>query len=295
MVKRRGRLAIFLCLPAIIVLTLTAFWPLARTVLLSFTNAKLDADVATEWVGLENFKMLVSDPDWWQAVSNTLLFAVVSVSLETVFGLMVALLLNAPLRGRALLRAAVLVPWAIPTIVSAKMWAWMFHDLYGVVNEILLSVGFIKSHLPWLANSQLAMTAIVIVDVWKTTPFMALLLLAGLQSIPKSLYEVASIDGVSPIRRFFSITLPLLKPALLVAIIFRLLDAMRVFDLVFVLTSNSRDSATMSVYARQQLVDFQDFGYGSAASSLTFLLIGLVTLVWLRFGQSAFEAEGNRL
>lgn len=294
MVKRRGQLALLLCLPALTVLALTAFWPLARTILLSFTNAKLDADVATEWVGLENFKMLATDPDWWQAVSNTLLFAVVSVSLETVLGLLVALLLNAPLKGRALLRAAVLVPWAIPTIVSAKMWAWMFHDLYGVVNEILLSVGAIKTHLPWLADSHLAMVAIVIVDVWKTTPFMALLLLAGLQSIPKSLYEVARIDGVSPIRRFFSITLPLLKPALVVALIFRILDAMRVFDLVFVLTSNSRDSATMSVYARQQLVDFQDFGYGSAASSFIFLLIGLVTLVWLRLGRSAFEPEGGR-
>jgi trehalose/maltose transport system permease protein len=220
-------------------------------------------------------------------------FALCSVTLETVLGMIIALTLNAHIPGRGLLRAAMLIPWAIPTVVSAQMWGWMFHDLYGVINEIFLSVGLIDKPYAWLANPNLAMSAVIAVDVWKTTPFMALLILAALQLLPGEVYEAARVDGISPIKVFFKVTLPLIRPALMVAIIFRTLDALRIFDLMYVLTGNSRTTASMSVYARQQLVDFQDVGYGSAASTFLFLIIAAFTVIYITAGKVSFDS-GNR-
>lgn len=292
MVKTRAFWAKLFCVPSLLLLAVVAFWPLFRTIYFSLTNANLASLETIEWVGLTNYANLLEDPDWWLAVQNTTLFAVVSVTLETILGLFIALVLNSTLRGRGFLRAAVLVPWAIPTIVSAKMWAWMLHDLYGVVNHVLVNLGIVDVPIPWLANSNLAFVSIVMVDVWKTTPFMALLLLAGLQGIPKSLFEVSRLDGASFFQTLRNVILPLLKPALIVAVLFRTLDALRVFDLVYVLTSNSKDTASMSVYARQQLVDFQDFGYGSAASTVIFLFIALLTIVLMRLNRSQLEVGG---
>ncbi len=270
------------------VLAFVAGWPLLRTFWFSFTDASLASLGAYRYVGFSNYRYLFEDPDWWQAVRNTLFFTVVSVSLETVIGLLIALALDARFRGRGLLRAAVLVPWAIPTVVSAKMWAWMFHDVFGIINEALIALGVIAEPVAWLASPETAMAAVIAVDVWKTTPFMALLLLAGLQMIPAELYESARIDGANAVQMLFRITLPLLRPALTVAVVFRVLDAMRVFDLIYVMTGNNRATMSMSVYARQQLVDFQDVGYGSAAASLVFAVIALFTVVYLslmRFGR----------
>jgi trehalose/maltose transport system permease protein len=197
-----------------------------------------------------------------------------------VLGVVIALALNAHFRGRGLLRAAVLIPWAIPTVISAKMWGWMYHDLYGVVNVIFLKLGLIERSMAWVADPGLAMAAMIAVDVWKTL-------------IPHDLYEATRIDGVGPVRVFFQVTLPLIGPALMVAIIFRALDALRVFDLPFVLTGNNQDTATMSVYARQQLVDFQDVGFGSAASTLLFLFIALVTVIILMSGRVSLPSAGK--
>jgi trehalose/maltose transport system permease protein len=191
-------------------------------------------------------------------------------------------------------RAAVLIPWAIPTIVSAKMWSWMLNDQFGVINAMLLAVGLIAAPVAWTADPATAMWAVVAVDVWKTTPFMALLLLAGLQMIPRDCYEAARIDGVGPLRVFLKVTLPLLRPALIVAVVFRGLDALRVFDLIYVITSNSRTTMSMSVYARQQLVDFQEVGIGSAASTLLFLVIALLTIVVLTAGRVDLSARPVR-
>jgi trehalose/maltose transport system permease protein len=283
--RRRTRTAWLFLAPVLVALVLVAGWPLLRTILLSFTDARLSSLDAYEGVGADNYVYLVQDPTWWKAVRNTFVFTSVSVAIETVLGIVIALALNAHFRGRGMLRAAVLIPWAIPTVISAKMWGWMYHDLYGVVNAIFLKLGLIERSMAWTADPALAMAAMIAVDVWKTTPFMALLTLAALQLIPHDLYEASRIDGVSPIRVFFQITLPLIGPALMVAVIFRALDALRVFDLPFVLTGNNQDTATMSVYARQQLVDFQDVGFGSAASTLLFLLIALVTVVILMSGR----------
>ncbi len=291
--RRRTKVAWLFLLPVIVALVLVAGWPLARTILFSFTDARLSTLDAYEAVGLSNYLYLIEDPAWWQAVKNTFVFTVISVSIETVLGVAIALALNAHFRGRGLLRAAVLIPWAIPTVISAKMWGWMYHDLYGVINVIFLNLGLIERSMAWTADPALAMAAMIAVDVWKTTPFMALLALAALQLIPNDLYEASRIDGVSPVKEFCRITLPLIGPALMVAVIFRALDALRVFDLPFVLTGNNQDTATMSVYARQQLVDFQDVGFGSAASTLLFLIIALVTVIILMSGRVGLPSAGK--
>jgi trehalose/maltose transport system permease protein len=287
--RERVRSAWLFMAPMLIVLALVAGWPLLRTMWFGFTDANLSDLEAAEFVGLVNYTYLLTDPDWWNAVWNTLVFTGVSLTLETVLGMAIALTLNAHFRGRGLLRAAVLIPWAIPTVVSAQMWNWMYHDVFGVINEALKMLGLITEPIAWTASPDTALIAIIMVDVWKTTPFMALLLLAGLQMLPQECYESARVDGVHPVKVFFKVTLPLLKPALMVAIIFRALDALRIFDLIYVMSGNNKDTMSMSVYARQQLVDFQDVGYGSAAATLLFLIIAMITVVYLTLGRVGQE------
>jgi trehalose/maltose transport system permease protein len=287
--RERVRSAWLFMTPMLIVLALVAGWPLLRTMWFGLTDANLSDLDAAEFIGLINYYYLLTDPDWWNAVWNTLVFTTVSLTTETILGLAIALTLNAHFRGRGLLRAAVLIPWAIPTVVSAQMWNWMYHDVFGVINEGLKIMGLISEPIAWTASPDTALLAVIMVDVWKTTPFMALLLLAGLQMLPQECYESARVDGVHPVKVFFKVTLPLLKPALMVAIIFRALDALRIFDLIYVMSGNNKDTMSMSVYARQQLVDFQDVGYGSAAATLLFLIIALITVVYLTLGKVGRE------
>lgn len=291
--RSRIRSAWLFIAPSLIILALIAGWPLARTIWFSFTDADLNNLSDYEVIGFENYLAnydgewlgLLTDPDWWHSVWNTLWFTAVSVSIETVLGIIVALILNATFPGRGIMRAVILIPWAIPTVVSARMWNWMLHDQYGVINDMLLRLGLIAAPITWTASPDTALWTVVMVDVWKTTPFMALLILAALQMLPGDIYEAAKVDGVHPVRVFFRVTLPLIRPALIVAIIFRALDSLRVFDLIYVLTANSRDTMSMSVYARQQLVDFQEVGLGSAASTLIFLIIALLIVVTLAAGR----------
>jgi trehalose/maltose transport system permease protein len=283
--RRRARTAWLFLAPTLVALALVGLWPLVRTLWLSLTDARLGAAADAAFVGLANYRLLLGDAEWWNAVWNTLVFAASSVAIETVLGIVFALVMNARFRGRALVRAAILVPWAIPLVVSGKMWAWMYNDLYGVVNAALLGAGLIAEPVAWLADADLAMAAVIATDVWKTTPFMALLILAGLQMVPRDVYEAARLDGVSPVVVFFRITLPLIRPVLLVAVIFRTLDALRIFDLIYIMTSNSRQTATMSIFARRELVEFADVGYGSAASVLIFLIVGACTLAYLRLAR----------
>ncbi|HEU0221831.1 MAG TPA: sugar ABC transporter permease [Paracoccaceae bacterium] len=295
---QRVRAARLFLLPMMAALILVAAWPLLRTIYFSFTDTTLSDLSGGRWVGFDNYLSVrtlssgrvvyrgtLVDPAWWNAVWNTFRFAIVSVAIETVLGLMVALVLNAEFRGRALARAAILIPWAIPTIVSAKMWAWLFNDQFGMVNDILLKLGLISQKIAWTASPDTAMLAVLVVDVWKTTPFMALLCLAGLQMIPRDIYEASRIDGVHPVQVFFRITLPLVKPALMVAVIFRLLDALRIFDLIYVLTPNSSATKTMSVVSRENLIDFDKFAYGSAQSTLLFLIIALSVILYIWLGR----------
>jgi trehalose/maltose transport system permease protein len=286
--RQRTTAAWLFVAPMVLVLAAVAGWPLLRTIWFAFTDANLSDLTVAQFVGIENFSYLLTDPDWWVAVRNTFVFTTVSVTIETILGLGIALALNAHFRGRGLLRAAVLIPWAIPTVVSAQMWSWMFNDVFGIINAILMGLGIIAQPIAWTGSPETALAAVIIVDVWKTTPFMALLLLAGLQMLPGEIYEAAKVDGVHPLKVFWKITLPLLKPALLVAVIFRALDALRIFDLIYVMTGNNQATMSMSVYARQQLVDFQDVGFGSAAATMLFAIIALTTAVYLvvaRVGQ----------
>ncbi|MFA8392456.1 carbohydrate ABC transporter permease [Burkholderia ubonensis] len=282
--QARRRQAWLLVAPAMLALVAIAGWPLVRTAWFSLTDAQLADLSQRRFVGLDNYlgaAGVLRDPAWWQAVGNTVLFAVVSVLLETGAGLGVALLLDVPSRLRTLLRAAVLVPWAIPTVVSAKIWSWMLNDQFGIVNAMLMAIGAIHEPLAFTADAQLVFPTIVLVDVWKTTPFMALLMLAALQTVPRDCYEAARVDGVPRWRVFRSVTLPLILPGVLVAMIFRSLDALRVFDLIYVMTSNSRVTKSMSVYVREQLIDFQQVGFGSASAMLLFATIVLFTVGYM--------------
>lgn len=289
--RQRVRSAWLFMLPTLVVLAVVAGWPLLRTFWFAFTDANLSSSEPPQFVGMESFATVWEDPDWWQSVRNTFFFTSVSVTLETVLGMIIALTLNTRFPGRGLLRTAVLVPWAIPTVVSAKMWGWMFHDVYGVINHMLLQVGWISEPIAWTVNPQLSMLAIIAVDVWKTTPFMTLLLLAALQMLPEEFYEAARLEGANPIFVFFKITLPLIRGPMLVAIIFRVLDALRVFDLFYVLTSNSSESMSMATYARQRMFEFQETGVGAAAASLLFALIALFTVAYMTLNRKAVVQE----
>jgi trehalose/maltose transport system permease protein len=222
-----------------------------------------------------------TQPDFVKSIKDTVLFSVVSVFLETLLGLGVALVVNSGFKGRGLMRATMLVPWAIITVVSARIWQWMFQPTRaGLLNVILSGLGLGDGQTAFLREASLQLPAIIAVDVWKTTPFMALLLLAGLQTIPADLYEAADVDGASKFRTFMSITLPLLTPALTVALIFRTLDALRVFDVFQVLLSRTRYS--MASFAQDQLIQYQAAGLSSAASVIIFLLILIFAIVYIR-------------
>ncbi|MGZ4031133.1 MAG: carbohydrate ABC transporter permease, partial [Tumebacillaceae bacterium] len=215
---------------------------------------------------------------------NTMLFTVISVALELVLGLGIAVLINQQFRGRGLVRAAVLIPWAIPTVVSALMWKFLYDGQNGIVAHLLEKVSLIPN-MGWLLTTKFgAMLSVILSDVWKTTPFMALLLFAGLQTIPQSLYEAAEVDGASRVQQFFKITLPLLKSSILVALLFRTLDAVRVFDLVYVLTGGgpANSTETISIYAYKTMFAQMNFGAGSALSVIVFLCVALISIGYIK-------------
>ncbi len=298
--RLRNRTAWVFLAPTLVLLLAVAGWPLARTIYFGFTDASLADLDQFSFIGLENYLVrygdrwygLLADPLWWRATWNTLVFCVVSVALQTVLGVITALVLNARFPGRGWVRAAVLVPWAIPTIVSAKMWGWMLNDQFGIVNHTLLAIGAIERPLAWTADPALVLPTVILVDVWKATPFIALLTLAALQIVPRECYEAAKLDGAGPVRTFFSITLPIVRPAIVVAIVFRVLDALRVFDVIYVLTSNNANTMSMSIFARQQLVDFQDVGYGSAASTMLFFVVAIMVALVLTAGKVRLTRSG---
>lgn len=282
--------------PMLVMLFLVAFWPLARTIFYSFTDATLNDMSQSSFIGLSNYfgkYGVLRDSLWWRSISVTLIFTVCTVALETLFGMVIALVMHQQFFGRTLLRTAVLIPWAIPTVVSAKLWGWMLNDQYGIINDMLIKLGVISTGIAWTGLPEYSLPAIIMVDVWKTTPFMALLILAALQLVPGDMYEAAKVDGVSRWKQFWALTLPLIRPAVVVAMIFRTMDALRVFELIYVLTSNSDDVMAMSGYAQKTLVDYQEVGLGSAASTLVFFLVALVAGLYLTIGKVKLEEGGK--
>lgn len=240
--------------------------------------------VPSNFVGLDNYKKAFKDPRVGTAVWNTVLFTVVSVFFEFLLGLGLALIMNKAFFGQGLIRTTSLIPWAIPTAVAALMWGYLYDGSFGVVAKIFESLGFIENATDLLQSAGWAMFATILADVWKTTPYMALLLLAGLQNISPSLYEAASMDGANKIQSFFRVTLPLLKPAILVALLFRTLDAFRVFDLIYVLTGGGPGGSTetLSIYAYKAMFGQTNFGYGSVIVMIMFVCVAIIAIIFVK-------------
>jgi multiple sugar transport system permease protein len=224
---------------------------------------------------------MAGDGRFWQSLTNSLVFTVVSVVIELILGMGIALVLNTAFRGRGVVRTIAILPWALPTALIALAWTWIFNDQFGVVNDILIKLGLIQAGINWLGDPTLAMVALIVADVWKATPFISILLLAGLQSIPSDLYEAYAIDGATPWQSFRQITLPLLMPQILIAALFRIAQSFGIFDLVAVMTGGGPAGATemVSIYVYSTVMRYLDFGYGAALVVITFLV--LIVSVWV--------------
>ena len=279
--RKQTRLAWMLLIPALAVVALVAIYPLGLTVWQSFTNEQFLAGLQpVEFVGLDNYRNLIHDPFWWDSVWLTLKFTAITVSFELVLGMIIALVVNSGFKGRGVMRAVMLVPWAIPTVVAAQMWRWMYNDIFGVINDFLMRIHVIDKGVAWIAEPSTALASVCVVDIWKTTPFVALLLLAGLQVIPTELYEAADVDGVGKWHQYWRITFPLLLPAILVTVIFRTLDALRVFDVFYVFFGSRPDTQTMAIFDQNTIVTIGDVGYGAAISVAIFLIISLFVVIY---------------
>src|SRR5215212_6693233 len=274
-------------LPALFIVLVVACYPVLYGIVLSFTDSTIIA--FGSFVGLENYVEMFQNPDFLEGLSNTLIYTVVSVALEFVIGLAIALAINQAFRGRGLVRAAVLVPWAFPTVISAAMWRLMFQNQVGIIQYVANALGLISE--PILSDRTLLLIAAIVVDIWKTTPFMALLLLAGLQVIPGDVYEAARVDGANVMQRFFRITLPLLKGTILVAVLFRTLDAYRVYDLFWVFSGQQLESLSTFVFMGVRISQLL-FAQGNAASVFVFVTSFLIALIFIKvFGMQTSTEE----
>jgi trehalose/maltose transport system permease protein len=287
--RRQTRVAWLLLLPSLAVVAIVALYPLGKTIYQSFTDEEFLALTPTKWVGLENYTNLLHDSFFRDAVWTTVKFTLITVALEFALGLTIALTVNSKFKGRGLMRAVMLVPWAIPTVVAAQMWKWMLDDTFGVVNDLGVRIHLLSHSHAWISDPSTALGAVIAVDVWKTAPFVALLLLAGLQVIPGDLYEAAEVDGAGVLQQFRKITLPLLMPAILVTLIFRTLDALRVFDVFYVFFGNRPDTQTMAIYGQSTIVGDGHVGYGAAISVAIFLIIAIFVVIYLTLNRVAAE------
>src|ERR671910_1443213 len=284
------RLALFMVAPSMALIAIVALWPIIYAVWLSMHEYSLRQAGLSRWAepfGLGNYQDALQSREFWDATRITFVFTIFSVILETIIGLAMAMAMHAAFKGQGLLRTVVLVPWAVLTVVTAIMWKTIFESPQGFVNQI------IGGDTVWLGSEPQALIVIIIADVWKTAPFMALLILAGLQVIPGDIYEAAKVDGATAWQRFRKITLPLLTPAILVALIFRTLDALRIFDLPYVLTKGANGTTTLSLIAQQTFAENRIYGLGAAYSILTFITVMIVsfTYIWTVGGNIRGLAE----
>ncbi len=272
-------------MPAVVLLSLVTIYPILSVLYLSLQRRLPIFDVS-KFTGLDNYRFLLRDDRFWNALRNTVYFAATSVTLELLFGLVIALLLNRSFRLKGVVTALVLIPWAVPTVVSARMWEWMYNTDFGILNYLL------GMKINWLGSPFWALNAAVFMDVWKTTPFVVILLLAGLKMIPREIYQAARIDGAGAWSIFMKITLPMLMPVILVVLIFRTLDALRIFDAVYVLTGGgpANTTETLSIYAYKVLFQTLQFGYGSTLSVVVFLCTGSLSVLYMRL----LREEGSR-
>jgi len=283
--RSRDRTTAYLLLtPAVALAVGVALVPVAATVWLSLLRYQPIFGIA-DFIAFANYATLLTDARFWNAAANTGYFVLASVSVELALGLAFALLLHRSFRGRGAARALILVPWAVPTVVAARFWEWIYNADLGVLNYLL------GTRVNWLGDPLWALHAAIVADIWKTTPFVVLLLLAGLQVIPEDLYRAARVDGATPWQSFRYVTWPLLRPVVLIVLLFRTMDAARMFDLVFVLTGGgpANETETLAVYAYKLLYRTLQFGYGSAVAVATFVLIFGLSLVYLRRLKSVWQ------
>jgi multiple sugar transport system permease protein len=270
------RLAFFMVSPSMLLIALVAAYPIIYAIWLSLHDYSVRVAGLSRWDGLNNYTEALGNADFWDAMVTTLVFTASSVTLEFFLGLGMAMAMHAAFRGQGLLRTTILVPWALLTVVTGIMWRTIFESPQGFVNTIL------GTDVVWLGQEPTALIVIIVADVWKTAPFMALLILAGLQTIPGEIYEAAKVDGATAWQRFMRITMPLLTPAILVALIFRTLDALRVFDLPYVLTKGANGTTSLSIIAQQTFAENRIYGLGAAYSILTFITVMIVAFIYIR-------------
>ncbi len=276
--RSERHLAWMLCAPAVIAMLLVTAYPIIYAFVLSLQEVDLRFPDEGGFVGLDNYATVLSSDLWWQGLFNTLFITIVSVAIELVLGMIIALVMYRAIFGRGLIRTAVLIPYGIITVVAAFAWFFAFDPTSGFVNGL----PFVADDKAWFGDRWSAMSVIIAAEVWKTTPFIALLLLAGLTTIDEGLYEAAKVDGATARQRFFRITLPLMKPAILVALLFRTLDAFRVFDSIFVMTGGGQDTESVSIIGYNQLISRVNLGLGSAVSVLIFLLVLIIAFIYVR-------------
>ncbi|MCH9405811.1 carbohydrate ABC transporter permease [Pantoea agglomerans] len=282
--QREQRQAWVLLAPMLLVMLLLTAWPLLRTIWLSFTDAALIGSGETPaWIGLENYLYALSDPDFRASIWRTLYFTLVSVTVEGIIGVLVALLLNQKFIGRNVLRVLVILPWALPTIVNAMMWRLNFNPDYGSINALLSQIGIIDGYRSWLGSPEAALNAVMLADIWKNYPLVTLLVLAALQSIPEDLFEAARLDGASAWRRFRAITFPAIVAPLGVALVLRTIDAFKIFDIIYVMTRGGPvdSTKTLSFFVYQESFSYLRAGSGAAYAILMTLMCALLITLYL--------------
>jgi multiple sugar transport system permease protein len=277
--RSERRLGWLLCAPAVIAMLLVTAYPIGYAIVLSLQDVDLRFPEEGGFVGLDNYVSVLTSELWWTDLLNTVFIMVVTVAIELVLGMLIALVMYRAIFGRGLVRTVVLIPYGIVTVVAAFAWFYAFNPDTGFVNNLPL----IADDASWFGERFSAFAVIIMAEVWKTTPFMALLLLAGLTTIDRGLYEAARVDGASAWQRFWKITLPLMKPAILVALLFRTLDAFRVFDTIFIMTRGAQDTESVSILGYNQLISRLNLGLGSAVSVLIFLCVLIIAYVFVRW------------
>ncbi len=279
--SREQRTAWLLLIPALLLLLFVFAYPIGRAFWLSLFTRNLGTELQPVFSGLDNYARMAGDGRFWQSFWTTIVFTSASVISELLLGLAIALVLNQAFFARGLVRTSAILPWALPTALIGLAWTWIFNDQFGVVNDILRRLGLIRTGINWLGEPTLAMVALIFADIWKTTPFISILLLAGLQSISPDLYEAHAIDGATPWQSFRRITLPLLLPQILIAVLFRFAQAFGIFDLIQVMTGGGPGGATevVSLYIYSTVMRYLDFGYGAALVVVTFLLLVLAVAI----------------
>jgi multiple sugar transport system permease protein len=269
--------------PTMILITVVLVYPVIQSFVLSFGNSSIDGSEPYRFAGLEHYAALMRDERFWNSLSVTFSFPGLSIPFELVLGIALAVLMNESFRGKGVARLAVLFPWALPTALNALMWRWMYNTDYGVFNALALQSGLADRPINWLGESWLAMGSMVVVSVWKTSSFMALIILAGLQAIPRDLYEAGRMDGMSRWQEFREITLPLLRAPILAALVIRSMDALRTFELPFNLTDGGPVDATesLSLYAYKVIFSYLDFNFGASIVVVQFLVIFAMSLIYI--------------